>query len=326
MPAKPTLLYYECLQYQPDNRQLLDTHFRVLTLPDPSHDTPDILQQAEICLAPLGYFFGQEKIDLTPRLRIIGSNTTGEQHIDTVYAEQRGVRVLSLRGERDFLRSITPTAELTFGLLIALSRHMIPALQSVHDGRWERRPFGGEAMLSRMHLGIAGLGRLGTLVARYGRAFGMTVRYFDPVLREDSADLVRCDSLESLVAASDAITVHLPYTPGTPPAFTAKLLARCKRGAWLINTARGELIDPQALLAALGSGQLAGAATDVLDGEFVPGFAARVHEHPLVRYARTHANLLITPHIGGSTKDAWHLTEAHVIRRLVDAVGGKAQA
>jgi D-3-phosphoglycerate dehydrogenase len=317
---KPALIYYEILQYDPENITLLNNNFRVLSLQDPSLDTTEALSQAEVILAPLGYFFGKEKIDQGHRLKVIGSNTTGHPHIDLQYAMQKGIRVVTLKEEHGFLKIITPTAELTWGLIIALTRNVLPAAHSVLQGNWDRRPFGGKRMISRMTLGIAGLGRLGRMVASYGACFGMQVRYFDPHVFQSAVGVERVDTLEELVAASDIVSIHIPHEPETENLFSKELFTRFKDGSYLINTSRGELVDHEALLECLKSGKLAGAALDVLDGEFQPGFKERVLEQPLVQYASTHPNLIITPHIGGSTMDAWRMTEEYTIRQVIEAL------
>jgi D-3-phosphoglycerate dehydrogenase len=318
--AKPTLVYYDILQYVRPNQDLLNQYFEVVTLPDPSFDTPEILSRASVILAPLGYFLGKEKMDQASQLKVIGSNTTGHPHIDVDYAKHKNVRVITLKDYSDFLDTITPTAELTWGLVIALTRNVFPASRSVLNGEWSRWPFGGRAMLSRMTLGVAGLGRLGRRVASYGRAFGMTVEFYDPYVSAHPSEYTRRDSLEELVDAVDVVTVHIPHEPGTEKLFDSMVFSRFKKGSYFINTSRGELVEDQALLEALTSGRLAGAAVDVLNGEFEPGFQAHVLSQPLVAYASTHDNLVITPHIGGSTLDAWSLTQEFTILQVIAAL------
>jgi D-3-phosphoglycerate dehydrogenase len=317
------VLYYDVLQFHPENVDLLHASFDVVTKPDPRHDSPEVLGKVDAAFAPLGFRFDAGKIDLAPRLKVIGSNTTGHPHIDVAYAQSRGVRVVTLKGQRQFLAGITPTAELAFGLIIALTRNLLPAAAAAGRGEWSRWPWAGPSMLSRMSLGVAGYGRLGRLVARYGRAFGMRVTFYDP--RVDPADdpAERVDSLAALVTDRDVISVHLPHEPDTDHLFDRALFARFKPGAFLVNTARGELVDQAALLEALESGHLAGAALDVLDGEFDPGFESRLLEDPLLAYARSHSNLILTPHIGGSTRDAWKLTQAHTIRLMLETLAGR---
>ena len=116
------------------------------------------------------------------------------------------------------------------------------------------------------------------------------------------------------------VSVHVPHEPETENMFNADIFADFKPGAYFINTARGELVDHQALLDALENKTLSGAAVDVMENEFDPDFGKRVLEQPLVQYASTHDNLIITPHIGGSTHDAWHLTQRHTVQLIIEAM------
>ncbi|TSA09143.1 MAG: hydroxyacid dehydrogenase [Deltaproteobacteria bacterium] len=307
----PTALYYSILQYQPENLQFLREHCRVIEILNPDADRDEILAEIDLCFAPLGFYLGRAKMKRCSRLRAIATNTTGVPHIDMEEAAARGIKVISLKDETEFLRTITSTAEHTWGLLLALMRRSPWAHADVLKGQWNRRPFGTLRMLSRLSLGIIGCGRLGSMVGRYGLAFGMQVAYFDPYLAESPAGFKRMGSLEDLVAFADVVSLHAPADETTYKMISRDLLWKFKPGSYFINTARGELVDEAALLETLKTGRLAGAALDVLDGEFVPGF--QVSSHPLVAYAWEHDNLLLTPHIGGSTIDAWGETERRVI-------------
>ncbi len=314
----PRLLYYDVLGYLPDNRALLEAAFEVVCLPDPGHDAADLLAPLDACCAPLGFDFDAAKMDQAPRLRAILSNTTGVPHIDMAAAAARDIAVFSLKDEQDFLATITPTAEHAFGLMLALLRGTPWSFAAALEGAWNRFDFGAPAMLSRLSLGLVGMGRLGRLMSRYGSAFGMRVRFYDPYVEAGEEGIGAAEKLENLnqlAAASDVISIHAPANDETRHLIDNEVLAQCRPGAVLINTARGELVDEVALLAALGTGRLAGAALDVLDGEYEPGFKAA--EHALVAYARNHRNLLLTPHIGGSTEDAWRETQRHVIERAI---------
>jgi D-3-phosphoglycerate dehydrogenase len=315
---KPVALYYSMLNFQPATIRLLEGHFRVATIASPRDDSPSLLSTVEVLFAPLGYQTNQEKIDKCPRLKVIASNTTGHPHIDVDYARSLGIQVVTLKDEQKFLATVTPTAELTWGLIIALTRNIIPAFGSVRCGNWNRRNFGGTKMLSRMHLGVIGYGRLGKMVARYGRAARMSVGFFDPFVEEHDG-VIRYQTLEELVRVSDVITLHVPHEKETENLIDEKIFSEFRSGSYFINTARGELVDHQALLAALVNGKLNGAALDVIDHEFDPDF--QVKDNPLWEYAVTNNNLILTPHIGGSTRDAWAATEQHTIKKILDVLG-----
>lgn len=314
------VLYYSFLNFQESNINLLNEKFEVITLKNPEQDSEEVLADIEIAFAPLGFYTNKEKIDKMPKLKIIASNTTGETHIDREYAESKGIKVISLKGENEFLKTITSTAEHTWGLLLALMRRTPWAFQSILDGKWNRWIFGGKAMLSQMTIGIVGLGRLGTIVANYAKCFGLKkISYYDPYVSECSIKGVeKINSLEELVGRHDIITIHIPAEKETYKMFNADLFSKFKPGSYFINTSRGELVDEEAMIKSLESGILAGAAIDVLDEEYRMSSEELLKEHPLLKYAKNHDNLLITPHIGGSTLDAWRLTEEYTIRKILE--------
>ena len=316
-------VYFKILEYTSDNLALLRQGLEVIELNSPRDLTDSVLKKVEVLFAPLGYHFDATLLGKCSRLKVIATNTTGVPHIDVEYAEAHGIQVISLKEERSFLASITPTAELAIGLIICVTRNVIPAVKAVEHGVWRRWDFGGPAMLSRMSLGIVGMGRLGRMVARYAISFGMKVSYYDPFVDTSEAGIAcqRSQSLEQLVSDCDVVSLHVPMAPSNRHLFNAKVFGAFKKNAYFVNTARGEIVDSEALLCALCSGQLAGAALDVLDGEFEPGFDTRAKDHPLIRYARENSNLIITPHIAGSTKDAWRLTQRHTIEQAFTAVG-----
>jgi len=317
--VKPKAIYYSILKYQVENLKILHDAFDVTELPTPAEDTPVILRDVHVCFAPLGYQFDKEKIAGMPNLKAIVTNTTGIPHVDAVAAQHQNIEVISLASDTAFLETITPTAEHTWGLLLALLRNIPSARKSVLDGKWDRRPFPGSAMLSRLSIGIIGLGRLGKMVARYAEAFGMRVRYYDPYVELEGDNIERINNLEDLVSVSDVISLHVPANDETFGMLSRTIIDQFKPGAYFINTARGEPVDDVALLDALKQGRVSGAALDVLSDEFNPEFNPKTCA--LIKYAREHDNLLLTPHIGGSTMDAWLETERRVIDRAIQCLG-----
>ncbi len=312
------VLYYDVLNYRPEHLEFMAKQFDLLRLPSPDHDSTDVLATVDGIFAPLKYYCGKDKIDACPKLRVIASSTTGAPHIDVEYAESKGVKVVWLEHETEFLTTITPVSELTWGLLIGLTRRIPWSFAAVRGGKWHRWDWPSPRMLSRMELGIVGLGRLGIMVARQGKAFGMRVRYYDPYVDEpDEPGIERVSDLKTLVSNSDVVSLHTHLNEKTQGMVDAALFAEFRKGSYLVNTARGAIVDTHALLEALDNGTLAGAATDVLDDEFERSFAGDVSVHPLVLYANEHDNLLITPHIGGSTVDAWRETQEHTIGMMI---------
>jgi len=246
------------------------------------------------------------------RLAVIVSATTGLDHIDVDEARRRGVAVLSLRGEHAFLDTITATAEHTWALLLALVRRLPAAVSSVQRGQWNRDAFVGRE-LAGLSLGIIGLGRIGRQVANFAQAFRMTVCAFDPYTPSWSPGVERCDSLTTLLRRSAIVSLHVPLTPETHRLIDEDALALLPDGALLINTARGEILDEAAVLAALQQGRLGGAALDVLGGEVSGAWRTS----PLLEYANRRDNLIITPHIAGACHETMRKTEIFMAKKLV---------
>ena len=312
--AKPKAIYYRIMAYQPDNRALLDRLFDVVELNDPRDDGPAI-GGTEVLFAPLGFRVDDAKMDRCGRLKAIVSNTTGIPHIDADAARHRGIAICALHDEQAFLDTITPTAEHTIGLMVAAWRRIPAAHRAASDGAWDRRPWGAPRMLSRMRLGIVGYGRLGRKVARIGEAMGMTVGFYDPGKPGSAA------TLGELARTSDVLSLHAPSTPQTRNLVSRAVLEQLPRGAMVVNTARGELLDVEALLDLMASGHIAAAALDTIDGEYDPDFSKSFGASRVAREARRRDNLILTPHIGGSTLDAWFETERFVIEKAARVLG-----
>ena len=256
----------------------------------------------------------EEVLNAATRLRVIVTNTTGLNHVDVDAARQRGICVLSLRGETEVLRTVRGTAELTLGLILALVRRVPAAAAHVNAGGWNRYGFKGHDLYEKT-AGIVGLGRLGQIVATYLQALGMHVLATTP--ESGGAPGVTLVPLDELLTLADVVSVHVDLNPGTRGLIGEREFATMKNGAWFVNTSRGEVVDEPGLLAALERGTLAGAALDVLAGE--P--PVNMPFHPLVRYAATHDNLILTPHIGGYTFESLARTELHlttVLMRVLD--------
>jgi D-3-phosphoglycerate dehydrogenase len=274
----------------------------------------------EAVICRLGLAVDRHVLDAAPALRYVVTPTTGLDHIDVAEAQRRGIRVVSLRGEREFLETIRSTAEHTFALLLAVIRRITETHDEVLAGRWQRGEPTRLGELAGNTLGVVGCGRLGRMVAGYGVAFGMQVLAFDrdaEQLARAPAGVVAVDA-DELLARSDVVSLHLPLAPDTDRWLDADRIARMRRGAVLVNTARGELVDEPALLTALASGHIAAAGLDVLagDGRWDRQVPA---EHPLIEYARSHPNVIITPHIGGFGRTSLVRARQFIARRFAEA-------
>lgn len=260
----------------------------------------------------LGLRVPREVLEAADRLRAVVTATTGLDHVDLEAAAERGVAVLSLQGETEFLRTVPATAEHTWALLLALVRRVPWAFDDVRRGGWDRDRFRGWGLAGR-RLGILGLGRIGEQVARYGLAFGMTVGAYDPHHQRGVEGVQRFATLKDFLCWSEVLSVHLPLADGTRGLLNKERLALLPRGALVVNTARGAIIDEDALVALLRTRHLGGAAVDVLAEEQPP---ERRAQSPLLRYAREYDNLLVTPHLGGATSDAMARTEVFMAEKL----------
>jgi len=228
-------------------------------------------------------------LERAPRLRVIGRAGVGVDNIDLDAATRRGILVMNTPGG-----NATSVAEHTLALLLALARSVPQLNAAIQASRWEKSGATGIELRGKT-LGLIGLGRVGSEVARRARAFEMRVLAHDPyisenVAREGGVELI---PLSELLARSDFVSLHAALSPETKQIINAATLAKMKRGARLINTARGELVDEAALAEALRSGHLAGAAVDVFAVEPPRG-------SPLVGLP----NVVATPHVAGSTEEA----------------------
>jgi D-3-phosphoglycerate dehydrogenase len=238
-----------------------------------------------------------------PKLRVIGRAGVGVDNIDAEAATRRGIVVMNTPGA-----NAVAVAELTIGLMLALARKLPAANATMHAGKWEKKSLQGMELRGKT-LGILGLGRIGLEVARRAKGFGLEILGSDPfvsaaVARENNIKLV---TLDELIAGSDYLTLHVGLTPQTTGVINAKTIAAMKKGVRIINCARGELIDDAALVEALKSGQVAGAALDVFSVE-------PPKDSP---YAALD-NVILTPHIAGSTGEAQEAVGIQIARQVRD--------
>ncbi len=310
------ILNAEPNNYSPEARQILTSIGELVERPLSQAELPRWVADFDVLIVRLRLRVNREVIEAGRRLRAIVTATTGLDHIDVESAQARGIAVLSLKGEVDFLRSIPATAEHTWALLLALMRHIPQAFESVRAGEWNRDAFRGRD-LARKRLGIVGLGRVGERVAQYGLAFRMQVAAYDPYRSEWPEEVCRWSTLEDLLRHSDILLLHVPLNVETYHLIGERELALLPRGAVLVNTARGAVVDEKALLAALKNGRLRGAALDVIEDEFSQQDS---NTNRLVGYAREHDNLLITPHLGGATVESMAETEIFMAKKLRDFI------
>jgi D-3-phosphoglycerate dehydrogenase len=304
------ILNVEPVGYSTRARKILEGLGEVVEKPLDRAGLLDAAGDCEVLIARFGHRMDKELFTAAPGLRALVSATTGLDHIDLESAAAHGVTVLSLQGETEFLEGLSATAELAWGLLLAVLRHIPSAFAAVQEGGWDRDAFRGSELRDK-RLGILGLGRLGRMVAEYGRAFGMSMSAHDPYLDDWPEDVESRPTLEALLEDTQVLSLHVPLNDETRGLIDGEMLARLPEGAVLINTSRGAVVDEAALLAALKSGRLAGAALDVVADELSGG-----PSRALLACARDHDNLIITPHMGGATVESMEKAEVFMAQRL----------
>lgn len=240
------------------------------------------------------------------RLKVIGRAGVGVDNVDVDAATRRGIVVANAPES-----NVVSAAEHTIGLLVALARNIPQAHGALMEGRWERSKWGGVELADKT-LGVLGFGRIGRQVARRAVGLQMKVVAYDPfVVAERFRELgVEHASLEEVLARSDFITLHLPLTDDTRGSIDAAAFAAMRDGVRLVNAARGELVDEQALIAALESGKVAGAAVDV--------FSEEPYSGPLLNAP----NIVVTPHLAASTDEAQDRAGVIVAEQVVAALEG----
>jgi D-3-phosphoglycerate dehydrogenase len=230
-------------------------------------------------------------IEAAPKLRVVGRAGVGVDNVDIEAATQHGTVVMNTPGG-----NTVTTAELSFTMLLSLARKVPQAAATMIAGKWDRKLFQGVELAGKI-LGVLGMGRIGTEVAKRAIAFGMRVVAYDPYLTEDRAKAIGAEfaeSLDDVYREADFITVHMPVTKETKEMLNAAAFSKMKPGVKIVNCARGEIISEKDLIAALESGKVAGAALDVFAVEPLPA------DHPF----RRQPNLILTPHLGASTEEA----------------------
>lgn len=270
------------------------------------------VREFDTLIVRLGLRVTRDVLEASGQLRTVVTATTGLDHIDLEGARERDVAILSLQGEQEFLRTVPATAEHTWALLLALMRRLPWAFEDVRRGGWDRDRFRGHDLRGK-RLGILGLGRIGEQVASYGLAFGMDVAAYNPYREGWVKRIRKFDAVEDILEWSEVLSVHLPLNETTRAFLNEERLRLLPKGAWVMNTSRGAIVDEIALVKLLKQGHVAGAAVDVLTAEQP---MERRELSPLLEYAREHDNLLITPHLGGATIESMHRTEVFMAEKL----------
>lgn len=258
----------------------------------------DNIHQFDILIPSLKVNVDNQIIGKAKKLQLIFTPTTGTDHINFM-ANNKCIKILSLNDYRGQIESINSTAELAFLLLLSVARKVNSAnAQVVKSGLWERNNFLGYELNGKI-MGVIGLGRIGQKVAKYGLAFGMDIVYWDIV---ENKDFRRAKSLNQLLEISDCIMICVSLNESTVHLINSKNVNNIKQGSFLVNTSRGKVIEEEVLCKAMDNGIIFGLGVDVLEYELDD-----FQKSPIYIYAKNNPqkNIIITPHIGGATIEAW---------------------
>jgi D-3-phosphoglycerate dehydrogenase len=274
---------------------------------DPDGDLAGMIADYDAIIVRSGTKLTSELIERAERLKVIGRAGVGVDNVDLAAASKRGIVVANAPQS-----TIVSAAEHTLGLLLALSRQIPQAHAALKQGRWERSRFAGLELANKT-LGLVGFGRIGQQVARRARGLEMRVLAYDPYVapeRFQDLGVERCESLQSLLARSDFLSLHMSLTAETRGLIGEAELAAAKDGLRIVNSARGELVDEEALVGAIRSGKVAGAALDVFSREPYAG--------PLLELD----NVVVTPHLAASTQEAQDRAGVIVAEQVAAALEG----
>jgi D-3-phosphoglycerate dehydrogenase len=274
---------------------------------DSDSELADIIDRYDAIVVRSATKLTAEMIGLASKLKVIGRAGVGVDNVDVDAATRRGIVVANAPES-----TVVSAAEHTIGLLVALARNIPQAHAALKQGRWERKAYGGIELAGKT-LGVLGFGRIGQQVARRASGLGMHVAAYDPFVAPErfrELGVERLGTPEDVYAASEFLTLHLPLTPETRGSLDADAFARMRDGVRIVNAARGELLDEAALVGALESGKVAGAALDVFSEE---PYSGRLLEFD---------NVVVTPHLAASTDEAQDRAGVIVAEQVAAALEG----
>ncbi|WP_339653588.1 NAD(P)-dependent oxidoreductase [uncultured Salegentibacter sp.] len=309
------ILITEPLDFNPEQITVLEKFGTLHKGPFSRMGLLAVIKTTNVLIIRLGHKIDKELLDQAYKLEYILTPTTGLNHIDIYEAGKRNIKIISLKGETDFLETIPSTAEHSLALMLSLIRKIPAANKHVLKGEWERDKFKSHNLKS-FKLGILGYGRVGKQMAEYAEVFKMPWIFYDidPQLRSHQRSE---EDLISFLKKVDILTIHIPLNQETTNFINASNIKFLKEGSYIINTSRGEVIEEEAVKDLLENGYLAGIAIDVLVSEIDEN---KRKNNPLLKLARELDNIIITPHIAGATYESMWLTEEFIIKKWITAI------
>jgi D-3-phosphoglycerate dehydrogenase len=267
-------------------------------------DLPAALKDADALIVRSATKVTGELVAGAPKLKLVIRGGVGLDNVDAESCRARGIRVLNTPGA-----SSNAVAELALGLILGAARNIQKAHHQMKEGRWEKKALAGREIAGRT-LGVIGYGRIGALLARKAHALGMKVLAFNPSPARKDEVAEFAGSLDELLGRADVISIHVPATPETAGMISRESIAKMKDGVIIVNTSRGEIMDEDALYDAVKSGKVGAAALDVFRTEPYQGKLLELE------------NVLLTPHLGASTKEAQGRIGEEIVRLLKEEIRG----
>ncbi len=257
-------------------------------------------------------YLGKNITDLAPNLKIICTASTGTNHIDKEHMQSQNIKVLAITQEKDITKKISSTAEHAMALTLSSVRSVPQSFMSVKEGKWDYTPFIGRQFDS-LCIGIVGLGRLGSMYARFMKPLAKHIMYYDPYVFVKEAWLEKQEDLTKMFELCDIISLHVHVDARTTGLINKSLLNKAKENLLIVNTSRGEIVNEIDLIEFLRENKNAKYATDVLENE------VRMTDktaNSLVNLSLNSDQVLITPHIGGMTHEAQNIAYGHAVQLL----------
>lgn len=274
-------------------------------------DLSRFVYDKNILIVRLGHRIDSHFLEMAPQLRVIASATTGTSHFDLEAIEAAGVTPIALQDVTYKMSDVRATPEMTLCLALALLRRLPIAMTTVLHGEWNRPEQAGRELFG-LKIGIIGMGRVGQRISTYFEAFGAHIRWFDPHISSPGLRQGRTENVRDLLLVSELVIVCASYRPGQPAVLTSAEI-ELLTGKYLVNTARGELIDEEALLSAIAQDLLAGVALDVLLFDPVPTNIERW----IALASDPKNNVILTPHVSGFTEESLYKAESLLVDQII---------
>ena len=297
MPSLPTVVVLEPEHFSRRARAVLSENCHVVDY------AGGAIPDASIAIVGLKYRIDSSFLSQFPKLKTLATVTTGSNHVDRRALDSRAIELITLHELRDQIMDVRSTAELAVALLLNVWRSVSGGMRGVvEEGRWSRDGLLSSELRGK-RLGILGFGRVGTQVADLMQGFGLVVSAFD--LDHPVPSSMRKSTVGELLSDIDILSIHADFRGEV--IFGSREIELCPKNIVVINTARGELVDEEAVASAIVTGALGGYGADVLAGENRLGWDPK--DDPLVGLARSGRNVVLTPHLGGYTKEGFETTQ-----------------